>query len=535
MFVVLATLAATVSLQSAAAALPPANSPPLLRYVEIAFPTQHNASLVEPATYVYSIHARPSRPSVGDWVPYDEEVLREDFKRLWATEFLDDLWIEVKDAPFENGVVGKHVIFNLSERQRVKVVDYTGSKAVETSKIEETLKEQHAEVRLDTFIDAGMIRHVEGIVRDLMHEKGFQYAVVTHTIRELPGGPKLIHLTFHLDEGPKVKVRRVVFIGNRSVRSRALLKQLKFNKPRAWWMPRFLHDSDMYQDVKFDEDAALIQQYYRDHGYVTASIGVPELKRVYDDAHRRIRWVELRVPVSEGKPYRVGEFTFDGNIVVKTDALRALFARIKPRDIYREGDVRKALEKARELYGAGGYFEFTAYPDLRPRDEGGRTGIVDITMKVQEVKQFFVNRVMFSGNTVTHDSVIRREVAVVEKSVFSTEALKYSAERGVQHGRQSADASPWQAADGVIATGEHPPRRQLRLFQVRGRGGVVAADVAPDRLRLSWTDRLVTRVQHNDHVAVLPSLFPRRRVSDSRRRHSHGWAARLSEPRAGRE
>jgi outer membrane protein insertion porin family len=420
MFVVLATLAATVSLQSAAAALPPANSPPLLRYVEIAFPTQDNASLVEPATYVYYIHARPSRPSVGDWVPYDEEVLREDFKRLWATEFLDDLWIEVKDAPFENGVVGKHVIFNLSERQRVKVVDYTGSKAVETSKIEETLKEQHAEVRLDTFIDAGMIRHVEGIVRDLMHEKGFQYAVVTHTIRELPGGPKLIHLTFHLDEGPKVKVRRVVFIGNRSVRSRALLKQLKFNKPRAWWMPRFLHDSDMYQDVKFDEDAALIQQYYRDHGYVTASIGVPELKRVYDDAHRRIRWVELRVPVSEGKPYRVGEFTFDGNTVVKTDALRALFARIKPRDIYREGDVRKALEKARELYGAGGYFEFTAYPDLRPRDEGGRTGIVDITMKVQEGKQFFVNRVMFSGNTVTHDSVIRREVAGVEGSVFST-------------------------------------------------------------------------------------------------------------------
>ncbi len=429
MFVLFATLAATVSLQPAPVPLPPVDSPPLLRYVEIAFPTQGNTSVVEPATYLYYIHSRPSRPSVGEWNAYDEDALREDFKRLWATGFLDDLWIDVQDAPFENGVVGKHVIFNLAERQRVKVVDYTGSKAVETSKIEDKLKEQHAEVRLDTFIDAGLIRTVEGVVRDLMHEKGFQYAVVTHTIREVSGGPKSIHLTFHLDEGPKVKVRRVVFTGNRTVKSGALSKQLKFNKPRPWWMPRFLHEGDTYQDVKFDEDASLIQQYYRDHGYVTASVGVPELKRVRDDVRRRVRWVDLRVPITEGKRYRVGTFTFDGNTVVKTEALRTLFTKIKPRDFYREDAVRKALEKARDLYGSGGYFEFTAYPDLKPRDEGGRTGIVDITMKVQEGKQYFVNRLTFSGNTITHDTVIRREMGLVEGGVFSTEALKYSIKR----------------------------------------------------------------------------------------------------------
>ncbi|MEP7304731.1 MAG: outer membrane protein assembly factor BamA [Acidobacteriota bacterium] len=405
-----------------------------MRYVEIAFPTQNNASVVEPATYLYYIHSRPSRPSVGEWSPYDEAALRDDFRRLWTTEFLDDLWIEVKDVPFENGVIGKHVIFNLSERQRVKIVDYTGSKAIETSEIDEKLKEERAEVRLDTFVDAGMIRKVEGIVRDLMHEKGFQYAVVTHTVREMPGGPKLIGLSFHLDEGPKLKVTRVVFTGNRTVRSRVLLKQLKSTKPRAWWVPPFLHDADTYQDAKFDDDAALIQKYYRDHGYVTTSVGVPEFRRVSDDVRRRIRWIELRIPVSEGKQYQVGELAFEGDTVMNTNALKALFARIKPRDIYREDDLRKALEKAREVYGAGGYFEFTAYPDLKPRDEGGRTGIVDVTMKFQEGRQFFISRLMFSGNTVTHDAVIRRELALVEGGVFNTEALKYSVRRLNQMG-----------------------------------------------------------------------------------------------------
>jgi hypothetical protein len=118
------------------AKLPPADSPPLVRYVQIAFPTQGDRYIIEPQTYLYYIQTRGSRPSEGAWVPYNEEVVLADFKRLWATNFLDNLWVEVKDVPFENGVAGKHVIYNLEERQRVKIVDYVGLKKVDQSKIE---------------------------------------------------------------------------------------------------------------------------------------------------------------------------------------------------------------------------------------------------------------------------------------------------------------------------------------------------------------------------------------------------------------
>ena len=50
-------------------------------------------------------------------------------------------------------------------------------------------------------------------------------------------------------------------------------------------------------------------------------------------------------------------------------------------------------------------------------------------MRMQEGKQFFVNRLTFTGNTTTHDNVIRREVRLVEDGVFNTEALKYSVKR----------------------------------------------------------------------------------------------------------
>src|SRR5882724_11753146 len=304
---------------------PPLDSPPLVRVIEIAFPAQGNVSLVEPPTYLYYIHTRPSLPSQNVWVPYDPQTTSDDFRRLWDTGFLDNIWVDVTDEPYANGVIGKHITFNLEERQRVKIVDYAGSKAVETSKIDEKLKEVSSEIRLDSFIDSGLVRKVEGIVRGLLLEKGFQFATVTHQITELPGSPKLVHLTFQMNEGPRIKIRGVTFSGNRTVATRVLRSQLRSNKQRPWWFPTFLGGASTYQEAKFDEDADLLQQYYRDHGYVTASIGVPELRPVGDTGERwvcrvplasrlcghgggdKTRWVDLHMPVTEGERYRVGE------------------------------------------------------------------------------------------------------------------------------------------------------------------------------------------------------------------------------------
>ena len=55
--------------------------------------------------------------------------------------------------------------------------------------------------------------------------------------------------------------------------------------------------------------------------------------------------------------------------------------------------------------------------------------IVDVTVRLQEGMQYFVNRITFVGNKTTHDEVIRREVRLVENGVFDTEALKYSIRR----------------------------------------------------------------------------------------------------------
>src|SRR6185295_3956667 len=94
-------------------------------------------------------------------------------RSLWATNFLDDLSIEVTDYVFPNGVVGKLVKYDIEERQRIKIVDYTGSKELQSTKIEEKLKEENVNFRLDSFVDDAQIRKVKGIVRAMLSEKGY--------------------------------------------------------------------------------------------------------------------------------------------------------------------------------------------------------------------------------------------------------------------------------------------------------------------------------------------------------------------------
>jgi outer membrane protein insertion porin family len=425
---------------------PPPDSGPVVCVMELRFHPL-NESLIEPQTYLYYIQTQSSRPSDKVWVPFNEQTeqtLLADFKRLWATNFLDDLRIEVVDATYENGAPGKHVIFHMEERPRVKIVDYPNS--IDRSKLDEKMKEAGVALRLDSFLDQGVIRRVEGILRNLMAEKGHQFAEISSKTEELPGGPKLVRVMFDVTEGPKVKVREIEFVGNQEVSDGSLKRRMKETKEH--WFLSWITGRGTYQETKFEEDAEKVEEYYRERGYVQARVGTPEIRTIQDSADKETRWVQLRIPVTEGNRYRIGEVAFDGNKVVNTEFLQPLF-KLKPGQYYSEKNVRKGFEKAREIYGAGGYFEFTGYPDMEFVDpaEGPVAGpahpTVNVTMRLQEGEQYFVNRITFTGNTTTRDNVIRREMRLVEGGVFSTEALKYSIRRLNQLGYfQNLEQSP---------------------------------------------------------------------------------------------
>jgi outer membrane protein insertion porin family len=216
---------------------------------------------------------------------------------------------------------------------------------------------------------------------------------------------------------------------------------LKENRPKnpLWG---WITGGGTYQEAKYEMDADLVQSFYRNEGYVRARVGQPELKTLEDSKDGKTRYIELRIPVTEGARYKIGTFDFAGNTVVKTEFLRPVF-KVQTGEWYNEKRVREGLQKAQEAYGSLGYMEFTGFPDLKPSDEQNanvpaaiaavpeknEVPTVDVTMRLNEGAQYFVNRITFVGNTTTRDNVIRREMRLVEGAVFNTESLKYSVRR----------------------------------------------------------------------------------------------------------
>jgi outer membrane protein insertion porin family len=490
--------------------LPPAGSGPVVYQVVPCFQKQGGSPVVDAQTYLYYIEMKNhvSVPSSRRWVPYDEkieQVMLADFKRLWATNFLDDLAVEVQDYRFSNGVIGKMVVYDMEERQRVKIVDYVGSKQIEQSKIDEELKKQNMRIALDSFIDQGLIRRVAGVVRELYAEKGYEYAEVKPEVKPVSASAKTVNLTFHITEGPKVKIRSVEFLGNTAIGDRKLSSKMKENKGPNRWIP-FILRGGTFKEGKFEDDADLVVQYYRERGYVRAQVGQPQLRILEDTKDGRTRFVELQIPVTEGPRYRIGNVSFAGNNVVKSEGLLPLF-KLKRGDWFNEKKIRKGFEKAREVYGSIGYFEFTGSPDYAFRDlNGNPTGspaaapvgppppaaspeaaspgsasaqaaspgaaspapapasngqpVVDITMRLDEGKQYLVNRLIFLGNTTTRDNVIRREVRLLEGNVFNTEALKYSVRRLNQLGY-------FKPLEGEAIDVQKTPNTELAQVDVR--------------------------------------------------------------------
>ena len=183
------------------------------------FEKQGGYPVVESNTYLYYIQT-PVRPAAAGGSPTTKPPSRSSARTssgCGRPTSSTTSSIRVEDYVFANGVVGKMIVYDMEERQRVKIVDYEGLKKVDQSKIDEKLKEKSLTIKLDSFLDPGLISSVTGVVRELYAAEGLSVRRGPPEIKDVEGGTKLVHVTFHVTEGPKVKIRDVDFVGNQAI------------------------------------------------------------------------------------------------------------------------------------------------------------------------------------------------------------------------------------------------------------------------------------------------------------------------------
>ena len=302
------------------------------------------------------------------------------------------------------------------------------------SDILDRYKERKVGLVVESQYDPNKVQRARNVLLELLAERGHQYAKVTPEIKRVP--PSSLEITFKVDEGPKVKVGNIDVKGNTAFTNREVIRAMKNSHPIGIPYSIFFENlfARTYDSTKLDEDKSRVQVFYQEHGYFTAHVTDSDVKMRMTGGEgfhiplihpNRIGTVaDISITVEQGRKYHLNNITFTGVKFFRTpEALMTPLFQMSKGDIFSTAKLRKGLENMRKLYGDFGFIDFVAEPSFDPQPN---SDLIDLSLAVDEGKQFFVRRIDFSGNLTTRDKVIRRQLLIDEGQIFNNRMWELS-------------------------------------------------------------------------------------------------------------
>jgi outer membrane protein insertion porin family len=356
---------------------------------------------------------------------FDPISVERDFNSLWNTGYFENVRIEREDS--EKGVI---LNVYVQEKPTIREINYKGLNVVSQSDVLDRFKKEKVSISVESQFDPTKVKRAEAVLRELLAEHGHQFATIKTEVKNIP--PASVQINFNIKEGPTVKVGQIRFTGNQHI-SALLLRRSMVNL-RPIGIPRSIFLENIFAKTfdasKLEEDSERVRQAYRDKGYANAAVEEPKTQirdegglNFFTFRPNKGKRIDILMPIEEGARYRLSTITFTGNKAVKNvKALRSTFP-MKDGDWFNATGMQKGLEALKKAYGQLGYINFGAIP--KPSyDEAKKTVSWDID--IDEGKPFYVSRIEFTGNTITRDRVIRRELMLDEGQVYNSQLWEYS-------------------------------------------------------------------------------------------------------------
>lgn len=381
--------------------------------------------------------------ALREGMAYDVTLIDRDIRSLYRTQLFER--IEVQRVPVDSQQMD--LIFSVWPKMRVGAIRFEGNKRISTGRLEdETLS------RSNFVLDERLVKDDADKILEFYRKSGFSQARVDYTIdRDPVGGFGTI--TFRIDEGNKVKIARVEFVGNEQVKSRALRKKME---TRRHWMFSWLTGSGKFKDQQFEEDLEKLRDFYRDEGYLDVEIDPAKVTFSYPNESK----MTITIPVQEGKQYRIGEIKVTGSKLFPSELLRRV-ARVDTGMVFSPTKLDEETKRVEDFYGQFGYLETQVRLIRRPNVS---TGAIDLEFAVSESERYTVESVNIEGNTKTKSIVVLREVLLAPGDVFDSVRMETTKAR-LENTRFFEDINVVPEPTNI------PNRKNLKITFKEGRTG----------------------------------------------------------------
>lgn len=335
---------------------------------------------------------------------YDPKVVNAEVKNLYALGYFEDIEIFLEDAPD-----GKRLIVNVKEKPLIQAINVTGAQELDADDLLAAIATKTGAV-----LNQRVLADDMGKIRELYRKDGYYNAKVDYKVEQADA--KKARLNIIVTEGKKLYVTDIIIQGAKQLDPDDLKDELALTERSMF---SWVTGAGILREEILDRDAAALEAYYGNRGFLNARVGQPEI--TYNDDG-----IIVTFQVVEGDRYKISSVAYAGDMIGDTaelDKIITLDDLAKSKDYYDRSLMQKDLQKLSEHYSNFGYAFADADAKLA-RNEGDKS--LALTYVMSKGAKVSINRVFVEGNTKTRDNVIRREMRLADGDLYEGSKLRRS-------------------------------------------------------------------------------------------------------------
>ncbi|AKC59858.1 outer membrane protein assembly factor BamA [Blochmannia endosymbiont of Polyrhachis (Hedomyrma) turneri] len=317
---------------------------------------------------------------------------------------------------FENIKILKNnntIIIRVKEYPLIANISFLGNQTIKKNILDKNLKLHGIEV--GKFFNPQSISKMEEILKNFYYDIGKYNAKIQPTIIHLPNNQ--INLKILFDEGKTAKVQKINIIGNHQTNFNTLLKLFQLHNNIYGLHIPF---KKQYKKKYLLHDLKSLQNFYLNRGFAKFNIDSTHIRLTPNKEN-----VYISIYITEGLQYKISKISVSGNISNFSHKIHTLL-KIHPNELYNNQKIQNTIYDIKKFLGTHGYINPNIITELEINDT---IKTVKLYLNIDIGKRFYVNKIIFKGNTFTQDPVLRREIYQMENTWINSNFLNHSQKR----------------------------------------------------------------------------------------------------------
>ncbi len=318
--------------------------------------------------------------------------LNDVVKKLYSTNFFNNVEL----------IVEKNILYiSVIENPLIQTLTFEG---VKNKRIIKLLNEK-IEMREKSSFIKNRVKNDEEKIINILRTNGYYFSKVTPKIKK--NDNNTVDLIFEIDLGDKAYIRKITFIGNKKIKENKLKKVIISEEAKFW---KFVSSRKFLDLNRIKLDEKLLYNFYKNKGYYNVSVESSSAK-VIDESN-----FELIFNINAGKKYYFGQI----DLIIPDEYSPESFKKIiNVKDklkgkTYSLNQIKKILNEIDEI-ALTKEFEFIS----AKYKENIIDNNINLLIKLEESKKFYVERINVFGNYITEENVIRNSLLVDEGDAYN--------------------------------------------------------------------------------------------------------------------